>query len=54
MGIYRREMLVLSTCLAFGYPVATVIGGGYSSNMPELIARHSFLYRAATQCYRKT
>ena len=54
VGIYRREMLVLSTCLAFGYPVATVIGGGYSSNMPELIARHSFLYRAATQCYRKT
>lgn len=52
-GIYRREMLVLSTCLSLGYPVASVIGGGYSHNLQELIYRHSYLYRAATQCYQK-
>ena len=27
-GIYRRERMVLSTCKAGGYPVASVIGGG--------------------------
>ena len=53
VGIYRREMLVLSNCIAYGYPVASVIGGGYSRNIQKLIYRHSFLYRAATQCHRK-
>ena len=52
-GIYRREMLVLSTCTALGYPVASVIGGGYSINIKELIQRHSLLHRAAIECYRK-
>ena len=50
-GIYRRERLVLSTCLAGGYPVATVIGGGYSQNIQELVYRHSLIHRAATEVY---
>ena len=50
-GIYRRERLVLSTCKAFGYPVATVIGGGYSKDMSALIYRHSLLHRAAKEVY---
>lgn len=53
MGLYRREMMVLTTCIAYGYPVAGVIGGGYSSNLQELIYRHSLLHRAASQCYRQ-
>jgi len=32
-GIYRREMQVLSTCIAQGYPVACVIGGGYAEDL---------------------
>ena len=52
-GIYRREMMVLSTCLSMGYPVASVIGGGYSVNLPDLIHRHSLLHRAGLQCYRQ-
>ena len=52
-GIYRREMMVLSTCLSAGYPVASVIGGGYGINLNDLIYRHSFLHRAALQCYRQ-
>ena len=52
-GIYRRERLVLSTCLAGGYPVATVIGGGYSKNIQELVYRHSLINRAATEVYFK-
>jgi acetoin utilization deacetylase AcuC-like enzyme len=50
-GIYRREMLVLTTSLAAGYPVAGVIGGGYAENMQELVYRHSLLHRAAKEVY---
>ena len=46
-GIYRRERMVLSTCLAKGYPVACVIGGGYSKDISSLVYRHSLLHRAA-------
>ena len=48
-GIYRRERMVLSTCLSAGYPVATVIGGGYSKDMSSLVYLHSLLYRAAKE-----
>jgi len=51
-GIYRREMQVLSTCIAAGYPVASVIGGGYGDDLKALIYRHSLLHRAANHVYR--
>ena len=50
-GIYRRERQVLSTCRAGGYPVACVIGGGYSEEMEGLVYRHSLLHRAARDVY---
>ncbi len=50
-GIYRRERMVLTNCLTAGYPVATVIGGGYSKNMSSLVYLHSLLYRAAKEVY---
>ncbi len=46
-GLYERDRFVLSTCLAAGYPVACVIGGGYDDNMADLVYRHSLLHRAA-------
>jgi acetoin utilization deacetylase AcuC-like enzyme len=52
-GLYRREMQVLSTCLAAGYPVACVIGGGYAANLTELVYRHSLLHRAAQVAYEQ-
>lgn len=52
-GIYRREMLVLSTCVAAGYPVASVIGGGYADDLDALTYRHSLLHRAASEIYPK-
>lgn len=52
-GIYRREMQVLSTCLAMGYPVACVIGGGYAASLPDLVYRHSLLHRAAQVVYEQ-
>lgn len=53
LGIYRRDMLVLSTCLAAGYPVASVIGGGYADDLQALVYRHSLLHRAAQTIYIK-
>lgn len=50
-GIYRRERMVLSTCKATGYPVASVIGGGYGKDMSALVYRHSLLHRAAKEVY---
>lgn len=50
-GIFRREMQVLSTCVAAGYPVACVIGGGYADDLKGLVYRHSLLHRAATEVY---
>jgi acetoin utilization deacetylase AcuC-like enzyme len=52
-GLYRREMQVLSTCLAAGYPVASVIGGGYTDDLAALVFRHSLLHRAASEVYQQ-
>jgi acetoin utilization deacetylase AcuC-like enzyme len=52
-GLFRRDMQVLSTCLALGYPVACVIGGGYADDMDALVYRHSLLHRAASQVFRQ-
>jgi len=52
-GLYRREMMVLSTCITGGYPVAGVIGGGYAKDMKALVYRHSLLHRAAAEVYQK-
>jgi acetoin utilization deacetylase AcuC-like enzyme len=51
-GIYRRERMVLSTCKAGGYPVASVIGGGYGKDISALVYRHSLLHRAAQEVYQ--
>ncbi|MFQ3615055.1 MAG: histone deacetylase, partial [Cyanobacteriota bacterium] len=52
-GLFRREMQVLETCLKQGYPVACVIGGGYSKDLSSLVYRHSLLHRAASEVYRQ-
>ena len=49
--LYRREMQVLSTCIAEGYPVACTIGGGYAKHIDALVYRHSLLHRAARDVY---
>ncbi|MEM7727427.1 MAG: histone deacetylase [Cyanobacteria bacterium P01_A01_bin.45] len=51
-GIFRREMQVLHTCIAAGYPVASVIGGGYADDLTSLVWRHSLLHRAANEVYQ--
>ena len=51
-GLFQREMQVLGTCIAQGYPVACVIGGGYSTHINTLVHRHSLIHRAAAQIWR--
>jgi acetoin utilization deacetylase AcuC-like enzyme len=52
-GLFRREMQVLGTCVAQGYPVACVIGGGYGDDLDALVYRHSLLHRAASEIFRQ-
>jgi acetoin utilization deacetylase AcuC-like enzyme len=51
-GLFERDAYVLQTCTQAGYPVACVIGGGYSPNLSALIYRHSLLHRAAVEICR--
>jgi acetoin utilization deacetylase AcuC-like enzyme len=46
-GIYQRDHFILQECLKQNYPVATVIGGGYSHKFDDLVYRHSLVCRAA-------
>ncbi|HMQ55801.1 MAG TPA: histone deacetylase [Anaerolineae bacterium] len=50
-GLYRRDKYVLETCLRQGYPVATVIGGGYDQDVERLSYRHLLVFRAALELY---
>ncbi len=50
-GLYRRDLYVLSTCLAARIPVACVIGGGYSQDIDALARRHSLVHRAASEVF---
>ncbi|WP_218082464.1 histone deacetylase family protein [Anthocerotibacter panamensis] len=52
-GLYERDLDVLSTCVARGVPVAAVIGGGYGDSLPDLVARHALLHRAASEVYQR-
>jgi acetoin utilization deacetylase AcuC-like enzyme len=50
-GLWRREQLVLGTCLGAGIPVAGVIGGGYAPDLDQLARLHSILHRVASEFY---
>lgn len=47
-GLRRRDALVLSRCRARGWPVACVIGGGYSRDIAALARRHAILHHVAS------
>ncbi|CAL8333658.1 unnamed protein product [Boreogadus saida] len=52
-GLYQRDLYVLKTVVARGIPIATVIGGGYASDVDKLAVRHSIVHRAATQVWKE-
>lgn len=51
-GLARRDRYVLAQCTSRGIPVATVIGGGYSSDHRRLARRHTTIHREAARAYR--
>lgn len=46
-GIRARDRLVIETIRARGVPLCGVIGGGYSTDVPTLAARHAILFEEA-------
>lgn len=52
-GLFQRDRYVLKTCVLAGYPVATVVGGGYARDIDTLAQRHILLHQAATEIYRQ-
>jgi acetoin utilization deacetylase AcuC-like enzyme len=52
-GLWRRERLVLRTCLGAGVAVAGVIGGGYARDLEQLVRLHSILHRVASELARR-
>jgi acetoin utilization deacetylase AcuC-like enzyme len=50
-GLWRRERLVVETCLSAGVPVAGVIGGGYAADLDQLARLHAILPRVASELF---
>jgi acetoin utilization deacetylase AcuC-like enzyme len=48
-GLRARERLVLAHFRSRGVPVCGVIGGGYSSDIDVLAARHAILFEVASE-----
>ena len=50
-GIRARDDMVLRHFRSRGVPVATVIGGGYGTDLDEVAYRHSLVFHAALDLY---
>ena len=50
-GIRARDDMVLRHFRSRGVPVATVIGGGYGTDLDEVAYRHSLVFHAALELY---
>ncbi|WP_417670609.1 histone deacetylase [Roseibium sp.] len=52
-GLQNRDELVIQAVRRAGFPLACVIGGGYSDDIEELADRHVTLHRVASQLHVK-
>lgn len=52
-GLRQRDRLVLSHCTARGWPVACVIGGGYSRDIASLGRRHSIIHHVTREFWER-
>ncbi len=50
-GLWRRERLVLETCLKARVPIAGVVGGGYSADLNQLARLHEILPQVAHELF---
>ena len=46
-GLAARERCVLESCRRAGVPLACVVGGGYGSDVEEVVERHAVLHEVA-------
>ena len=51
-GIIKRDEMVLGNFHNRNTPVATVIGGGYSSDTEELASRHAIIFNVAASIHK--
>ncbi|PBC22908.1 MULTISPECIES: histone deacetylase [unclassified Mesorhizobium] len=47
-GLHARDEMVIGHFRALGIPICGVIGGGYSTDVPALAARHAILFEVAS------
>jgi acetoin utilization deacetylase AcuC-like enzyme len=52
-GLWRRERLVLGSCLRTGVPVAGVVGGGYAAELDQLVRLHAILPQVASELFMR-
>ncbi len=52
-GLARRERLVFERCTAAGFPVAGVLGGGYTPDPDHLARLHTTLHHTAADIFRR-
>ncbi len=52
-GLKARDHYVIQKCMKRRYPIACVVGGGYSHDLDELSYRHTILHRVASELYRE-
>jgi len=51
-GLINRDKHVIQTCVEREFPIACVVGGGYSKDVREVAARHSLVHRVSAQVWR--
>lgn len=52
-GLYQRDRYVLESCVSRGIPVASVIGGGYDTDIERLAQRHSLVHQAGSEIFHR-
>ena len=52
-GLWRRERLVLETCIKAGVPVASMVGGGYAADLDQLARLHAILPQVASELFAR-
>lgn len=51
-GIYQRDQLVFKSANHYSTPICTVMGGGYSPNLDDIVNAHCQSYMAAKEVYQ--
>lgn len=53
LGIWKRDSMVIDSCMRANVPTACVIGGGYDKDPRALARRHAILHRVAAAAWER-